>query len=91
MSFGSKYILSGLNDSIKIYDTTTSSVCDTVLKPPGNIFDMAVSNGLRRKLIVTEYSTANKSVILSFLPTRLLDVEEEEQELEGVSHVVEED
>ena len=40
---------------------------------------------------MTEYSTANKSVILSFLPTRLLDIEEEEQELEGVSHVVEED
>jgi WD40 repeat protein len=75
---GSKYILSGLNDQIKIYDTTTSSVCDTVLKPPGNILDMAVSKGQRSKLIVTEYSIANKSVVLSFMPTRLLDIEEEE-------------
>ena len=66
-------------------------MCDTVLKPPGNILDMAVSNGLRRKLIVTEYSATNKSVILSFLPTRLLDIEEEEQELEGVSQVVDEE
>ena len=53
---------------------------------------MAMSKGQRAKLLVSEYNVVNKSVILSFVPTRLLNIEgqqqEEEEELANVSQMM---
>ena len=52
------------------------------MKPQGIVYDMKIKRGQQEKLIVAENNAVNHSVVMSFLPTRLVDLRSPDEDAE---------
>ena len=82
LTYGQDSAFSALTDCIKLVDISTFVVKDIIMKPQGVVYDMKVKRGHQEKLIVAENNTVNHSVVMSFMPTRLVDIRSPDEDAE---------